>query len=1636
MYKWVAILFFICLVPFYLNAQISCSFTFSPDNACSGSPVQFTSAVTSPNTSPKIYSWNFGDGVTSTIANPIHTYTAYGCNSQSYNAVLTVTDTTKGNTVSNSYTSIVNVKCKPRPQLSDLLNHDPFSNCSNSPTSEKATFDIKVQNTTANTGCILSFTLNWGDGDSLTGLQMTDFPLDHKYLKLGAFNLVITAIAANGCNGSTTYIVRNQSNPAVGLASNGGTEGCAPQTFPFTVTKDEKNSPGTTYQWDFGDNSPIIVWTRDSIIANNGNILHVFNSTSCGKPDNVFSVKLTAVNSCKSTPVTIGGITMWSAPVPEFSTNTAEGCENDGVFCFANLTTPGGWGSDCDRTTTYLWDMGNGHTSTLQTPPCQTYPVAGLHTISLTASNKCGSKTITHNIAVQSPATAIAEADKYSGCVPFFVSYTNKSTDSTTLSYFWSVSPNLGWSFINGSNSHSKNPEMQFTIKGTYIITLTVTNKCGDKSTAITIQANDIPTVGIPIIPDNCFPFTYTGNASYINNGSAITAYAWSVDPPNGWNFVAPSTSGSLNPVILFSEAGTYQVTVKATNECGSGDSISNKFEVFTPVPVTVGNDTVVCLNSADFKLAATPKGGIWSGINVSIDGIFTPATPGDYTLTYSRGTGNCQRQDQVTVKVAQSPNVDVGPDFTVCINKGIQTLTANPAGGTWSGTGITNAALGTFNPIIAGTGTFPLLYSYSDALSKCSNSDDLLITVSPFPTVDAEDITVCNQPIPEQLSATPAGGLWSGPNVTSTGLFTPNGLGNFLVTYTYTDNNSCSNSDVMTVTVTPPDATVSAGNDKSICSNENVALVGFPSGGKWSGANVTTDGFFAPVSTGNFKFVYSLGSGSCFMADTMLMTVKPSPKAQFLSNNVCFGNEMLFQDQSQGGGVNLTSWHWRFGDDNTAQAQNPPHYYSSADSYLTSLVVENASGCTDSIEKQIEVLELPVVKFNFDIPACTNVPVNFVNTSSNAQTFLWEFGDGSTASEVEPKYNYTLEGSYNVKLTATSGLGCALSDSLVLNITGPPPQPVFKLTTKEGCSPLTTKISFDNSQYNANSTYYWDFGNGLTSKSLSIPDSLIYTGSLTGDTVLYVRFTSRNYCDSIIYTDSIRVHNKPLSRFDMLHNWDCTPVEVQFRNVSTGSPDVLFWDFGDGTTSNQLEPVHSYTTGANSTLYNISLVAHNGCGSDTLTKDLLVKPKTVHAKFTVGNFKGCEGDPFCFQNYSTDASMHGISNLSWDFGDGHGSSTENPCHIFTHEGTYTVTLHVDNGCGYDETFDAITINPVPQLQISSNNEACEGETMLFDYKTNVDIGGLLWHFGDGDSSVLSNPTHTYKNSGIYKVILSGESAFEFPVCIGVTSKLVEIKPSPESFISPDTSGCAPFQITFQGDAGSSHLWNFGDNLTFTSDPTHVFEAPGLFKVKLISENANKCKDSDSIEIRVLPSPKSQFTYTSSGGYPEYLTFINSSIDATACNWDFGNGQGISSCDVNDVIKYSNNGTYTVTLETWNQYGCSDTATVSFPIYYKGLFVPNALIPEHPDPDENLFLPKGIGIMEYTIQIYDTWGNLIWQSSALQDGMPSEGWNGRDKNGNLYPQDVYAWRASAKFTDGTSWSGNNGKTYGTVTLIR
>jgi hypothetical protein len=172
------------------------------------------------------------------------------------------------------------------------------------------------------------------------------------------------------------------------------------------------------------------------------------------------------------------------------------------------------------------------------------------------------------------------------------------------------------------------------------------------------------------------------------------------------------------------------------------------------------------------------------------------------------------------------------------------------------------------------------------------------------------------------------------------------------------------------------------------------------------------------------------------------------------------------------------------------------------------------------------------------------------------------------------------------------------------------------------------------------------------------------------------------------------------------------------------------------------------------------------------------------------------------------------------------------------------------------------------------------------------------------------------------------------------------------------------------------------------------------------------------------------------------VLFTNGSIGALAYEWNFGTG--ILSFEVDPVVDFPSDGTYEISLVTLNEFGCPDTLTMDYNFMFKGLWVPNAFSPNNPNSEVRLFKPIGVNLRTYTIEVFDTWGNLMWTSSELDaNGSPAEGWNGVF-NGNLQSQDTFMWKVTAVFKDGTIWRGNsvgNNKNiapvpYGTVTMIR
>ena len=243
-----------------------------------------------------------------------------------------------------------------------------------------------------------------------------------------------------------------------------------------------------------------------------------------------------------------------------------------------------------------------------------------------------------------------------------------------------------------------------------------------------------------------------------------------------------------------------------------------------------------------------------------------------------------------MTITVKAIPTVDAGPDQSVCLNLPEFTLTGTPAGGIWSGDGVT---AGKFNPATAGVGDHVLTYTVT-GMNGCTNSDTMTITVKAIPTVDAgPDQSVCLN-LPEfTLTGTPAGGIWSGDGVTA-GKFNPAtaGVGDHVLTYTVTGENECTNSDTMTITVkAESDCTITAptsvcagstGNKASVAdAGESATYTWLVTGGTITGGHGTNEITWSAAAAGTATISVSVtNSNGCSCSSSAQIEIEAGPTA------------------------------------------------------------------------------------------------------------------------------------------------------------------------------------------------------------------------------------------------------------------------------------------------------------------------------------------------------------------------------------------------------------------------------------------------------------------------------------------------------------------------------------------------------------------------------------------------------------------------------------------------------------------------------------------------------------------------------------------------------------------------------------
>lgn len=328
----------------------------------------------------------------------------------------------------------------------------------------------------------------------------------------------------------------------------------------------------------------------------------------------------------------------------------------------------------------------------------------------------------------------------------------------------------------------------------------------------------------------------------------------------------------------------------------------------------------------------------------------------------------------------------------------------------------------------------------------------------------------------------------------------------------------------------------------------------------------------------------------------------------------------------------------------------------------------------------------------------------------------------------------------------------------------------------------------------------------------------------------------------------------QPSADFTALPATGLSPLVVSFVDQSTGIPAARLWDFGDGLTSTEQNPTHTYTSlGA----YTVSLTVSNKLGSDTAlrTSFVLVDVIPPVADFSATPTSGLSPLVVSF----TDTSTGGVPTIwAWDFGDGGTSTLQNPSHTYTASGSYSVSLTVTNPYGTDTyTRTAyILVDVIPPVAEFAGLPTSGVSPFVVDF-TDLSTGGVAtswaWSFGHlGGTSALQNPSFTYTAAGSYTVSLTTsntygndtETKFSY-IQVGAGTALIS------NFVGTPLTGTAPLAVSFT-DLSIGHIatwdWNFGDGATSTlQNPVHTYTTPGLYTV--ILQVGNALGDDDCLEL-------------------------------------------------------------------------------------------------------------------------------------------------------------------------------------------
>ena len=832
-------------------------------------------------------------------------------------------------------------------------------------------------------------------------------------------------------------------------------------------------------------------------------------------------------------------------------------------------------------------------------------------------------------------------------------------------------------------------------------------------------------------------------------------------------------------------------------------------------------------------------------------------------------------------------------------------------------------------------------------------------------------------------------------------------------------------------------------------------------------------------VKTYNIKLTSTDLNTGCTDNITKPIEVYPQLKPAFTQDVTEGCNPLTVQFTNQTTG--LADYLWDFGDSQSSAEASPKHVFKhfklTDQTYNVKLTTtQTATGCVKEVSQPIVTYSYVQAKFGINettegangaaatvLGGCTPFDVTITDSSklTNAGTWYWDFGDGTTSDTRQPNSrvytnddnDYPLENKpYTIYLKVTNDHGCSHDTAQTIAVY-PRSVPDFD-GNFTGCEPLTVEF-VDKSIVDSKTQYLWSFSDGSTIVDKPPFSKVFHNYDYENNkkfTVNLKTTTEYNCTDEI--TKEIEVYAKPLARFIPLIDRACPPFDAEFMNTSIGTDLTYNWNFDNGkttsTTSKDNQTVE-YTNDTDEPItFNVELMVESGLGCrDTMVNPMITFPNVI-VDFSFDT-AGCSPHTIKIENLSTKTT----TNHLFDFGEGSTSVADEPTFTYynTTDNDQVLTITYIGSSKYQCTDTikknvTVYINPNVDFVAHTPSQRYPDDTVYFENYTQDGPWTYQWDFGDGKTLKTDEKYFMYKygkwgankDNNIFHVTLHVETEH----CENtMTHDVIILPPYPRiEILNQKPAGCVPLTVQFRinQEYCNTFEWNFEDGSTSKEpEPVHEFTEPGIYNVKLTAQgDGGEHYDYEIITVYELPQPD----FTTSPQYvmlpDQPVQFFNSTRNGNTYIWDFGDGE--YSTELNPYHQYTKEGFYDVKLIAFSSQMCTDSIIKYQDVEVSGagyIKYPNAFLPSdespldgtYPVPDDvnNVFHPVWHGVKEYDLWIFNRWGEQLFHSTDVNVGC-----NGKyANNGTELGQDVYFWKAKGKFENNVPF-----KIAGDVTLIR